>query len=126
MPTINQLVRHGRSPKSAGSPLVSLKGCPQKSATCLRVSIQTPCKPNSAQRKVARVRMSNGIEATAYIPGEGHNLQEHSRVLICGGGPKDLRSVSFRVVRGKLDTAGVKVRSSSRSRYGVKKKAAAK
>lgn len=121
MPTINQLVRLGRSKKSAGTPLVSLNRCPQKSATCLRVSVQTPCKPNSAQRKVARVRMSSGIEATVYIPGEGHNLQEHSRVLINGGGPKDLRSVSFRVVRGVLDTAGVKSRSNGRSHYGARK-----
>ena len=121
MPTINQLVRKGRHPKKVGKPLVSLGECSQKSATCLRVFTTTPRKPNSALRKVARVRMSSGIEATVYIPGEGHNLQEHSRVLIRGGGPKDLGGVNFTVVRGKLDAAGVKVRSQSRSRYGVKK-----
>lgn len=122
MPTINQLVRKGRSQKKEGNPLVSLRGNPQKSGTCVRVFITTPSKPNSAQRKAARVRMSNGVEATVYIPGIGHNLQEHSKVLIQGGGPADLPGVRFRVIRGKLDAHGVKNRSSSRSRYGVKRK----
>ncbi|UFX98553.1 30S ribosomal protein S12 [Candidatus Gromoviella agglomerans] len=120
MPTINQLVRKGRSPKKEGTPLVSLRGAPQRSAVCTRVFTTTPRKPNSAIRKVARVRMSHGVEATVYIPGMGHNLQEHSKVLIRGGGPKDLSGVNFSIVRGVLDAAGVKNRSQGRSRYGAK------
>jgi small subunit ribosomal protein S12 len=121
MPTINQLVRKGRKPikKKSGSP--ALKGCPQKRGVCVRVYTSTPKKPNSALRKVARVRLTNGIEATAYIPGVGHNLQEHSIVLIRGGRVKDLPGVRYHVVRGVLDCLGVQDRKQSRSKYGAKR-----
>ncbi|MGM0507876.1 MAG: 30S ribosomal protein S12 [Fusobacteriota bacterium] len=121
MPTINQLVRKGRKSekKKTGSP--ALGGNPQKRGVCVRVYTATPKKPNSALRKVARVKMTNGKEVTAYIPGEGHNLQEHSIVLLRGGGVKDLPGVRYRVVRGTLDTAGVAERKQSRSKYGTKK-----
>ena len=121
MPTINQLVRKGRKRiiKKTGTP--ALKGNPQKRGVCTRVYTTTPKKPNSALRKVTRVRLTNGMEVTAYIPGEGHNLQEHSIVLIEGGRVKDLPGVRYHVVRGTLDTAGVSDRKTSRSRYGAKK-----
>lgn len=120
MPTINQLVRHGRRPirKKTASP--ALRGCPQKRGVCLRVYTTTPKKPNSALRKVARVRLTNGIELTAYIPGVGHNLQEHSVVLIRGGRVKDLPGVRYHIVRGTLDAIGVEGRKKSRSKYGAK------
>ena len=121
MPTINQLVRKGRTQikKKTGSP--ALEGCPQKRGVCVRVYTTTPKKPNSALRKVARVRLTNGIEATAYIPGIGHNLQEHSVVLIRGGRVKDLPGVRYHIVRGTLDTVGVQERKQSRSKYGAKR-----
>ena len=121
MPTINQLIRKGRlrAKKKNASP--ALKGNPQKRGVCTRVYTTTPKKPNSALRKVARVRLTNGMEVAAYIPGEGHNLQEHSIVLIEGGRVKDLPGVRYHVVRGTLDTAGVADRKTSRSRYGAKK-----
>lgn len=121
MPTINQLVRHGRkkTKKKTGAP--ALKGCPQKRGVCVRVSTLTPKKPNSALRKVARVRLTNGIEQTCYIPGIGHNLQEHSVVLVRGGRVKDLPMVRYHVVRGALDAMGVQDRAKSRSKYGAKK-----
>ncbi|MFH0779120.1 MAG: 30S ribosomal protein S12 [Candidatus Eisenbacteria bacterium] len=124
MPTLNQLVRYGRSRvgKKAGAP--ALKGCPQKRGVCTRVYTSTPKKPNSALRKVARVRLTNGIEVTCYIPGEGHNLQEHSIVLIRGGRVKDLPGVRYHIVRGALDSSGVEGRSQGRSKYGTKKKKA--
>ncbi len=120
MPTINQLVRKGRKskPKKSGAPV--LEKCPQKHGVCLQVKTQTPKKPNSALRKIARVRLSNGKEVTAYIPGEGHNLQEHSIVLIRGGRVRDLPGVRYKVVRGALDTMGVDGRKQGRSKYGVK------
>ena len=121
MPTINQLVRKGRKQASSKTATPALKGNPQKRGVCTRVYTTTPKKPNSALRKVARVRLTNGIEVTAYIPGEGHNLQEHSIVLIEGGRVKDLPGVRYHIVRGTLDTAGVADRKSSRSRYGAKK-----
>ncbi len=121
MPTINQLVRKGRSKKRKINKVPSLEGCPQKRGVCIRVYTTTPKKPNSALRKVARVRLSNGQEVNAYIPGEGHNLQEHSIVLIEGGRVKDLPGVRYHVVRGVLDPAGVEGRKTSRSRYGTKK-----
>ena len=121
MPTINQLVRKARRPVRAKPKHPAVQGCPQKRGVCLQVKTMTPKKPNSALRKVARVRLSNGIEVTAYIPGEGHNLQEHSIVLVHGGGPKDLGGVRYSIVRGTLDTAGVKNRKQARSRYGAKK-----
>ena len=120
MPTINQLVRKGRRLKPKRSTAPALKGCPQKRGVCTRVYTTTPKKPNSALRKVARVRLTNGMEVTAYIPGEGHNLQEHSVVLIRGGRVKDLPSVRYHIVRGVLDTTGVADRKQSRSKYGTK------
>ena len=121
MPTINQLVRKGREKVVKRNKVPALEACPQKRGVCTRVYTTTPKKPNSALRKVARVRLTNGIEATAYIPGEGHNLQEHSIVLIEGGRVKDLPGVRYHIVRGSLDTAGVNDRKTSRSRYGAKK-----
>ena len=120
MPTINQLVRKGRRVKPKRSTAPALKGCPQKRGVCTRVYTTTPKKPNSALRKGARVRMTNGMEVTAYIPGEGHNLQEHSVVLIRGGRVKDLPSVRYHIVRGVLDTTGVSDRKQGRSKYGTK------
>ena len=121
MPTINQLVRQGRRRAKKKNNTPALKGNPQKRGVCTRVYTTTPKKPNSALRKVARVRLTNGIEVTAYIPGEGHNLQEHSIVLIEGGRVKDLPGVRYHIVRGILDTAGVSDRKTSRSRYGAKR-----
>lgn len=121
MPTIQQLVRKGRSRKVAKSKTRALKGSPQRRGVCTRVYTTTPKKPNSALRKVARVRLSSGIEVTAYIPGEGHNLQEHSIVLVRGGRVKDLPGVRFHIVRGALDTQGVRDRGQGRSKYGAKK-----
>lgn len=121
MPTIQQLVRKGRSTKVAKSKTRALKGSPQRRGVCTRVYTTTPKKPNSALRKVARVRLSSGIEVTAYIPGEGHNLQEHSIVLVRGGRVKDLPGVRFHIVRGALDTQGVRDRGQGRSKYGAKK-----
>lgn len=139
MPTINQLVRKGRTPKSKGSAAPALlysfnsqtnrlgrvagKGSPQKRGVCTQVRTQTPKKPNSALRKVARVRLSNGIEVTAYIPGEGHTLQEHSVVLVRGGRVKDLPGVRYHIVRGALDATGVNNRKQARSKYGTRKNA---
>ena len=121
MPTISQLVRHGRDRAVTKTKSPALQGCPQKRGVCVRVFTQTPKKPNSALRKVARVRLTNGIEVTSYIPGEGHNLQEHSLVLIRGGRVKDLPGVRYHVVRGTLDTVGVSERRQSRSKYGAKR-----
>ena len=121
MPTINQLIRHGRKRVGKKNATPALKGNPQKRGVCTRVYTTTPKKPNSALRKVARVRLTNNIEVNAYIPGEGHNLQEHSIVLIEGGRVKDLPGVRYHIVRGTLDTAGVSERKTSRSRYGAKK-----
>ena len=121
MPTINQLVRKGRKRLVKKTATPALKGNPQKRGVCTRVYTTTPKKPNSALRKVARVRLTNGMEVTAYIPGEGHNLQEHSIVLIEGGRVKDLPGVRYHIVRGTLDTSGVPDRTTSRSRYGTKK-----
>ncbi|RHA14459.1 30S ribosomal protein S12 [Megasphaera sp. AM44-1BH] len=121
MPTINQLVRKGRQVAITKSTAPALKNCPQKRGVCTRVYTATPKKPNSALRKVARVRLTNAIEVTAYIPGIGHNLQEHSVVLIRGGRVKDLPGVRYHIVRGALDTAGVSDRKQSRSKYGAKK-----
>ena len=121
MPTIQQLVRKGRTQQSAKKTAPALKECPQKRGVCVRVYTSTPKKPNSALRKVARVRLSNGIEVTSYIPGEGHNLQEHSMVLIRGGRVKDLPGVRYHVVRGTLDTTGVQGRRQRRSKYGTKR-----
>lgn len=121
MPTIQQLVRKGRSTKSAKAATPALKGSPQRRGVCTRVFTTTPKKPNSALRKVARVRLSSGIEVTAYIPGEGHNLQEHSIVLVRGGRVKDLPGVRYHIVRGALDTQGVRGRQQARSHYGAKK-----
>ena len=127
MPTINQLIRKGRIEKPTRSKTTAMAACPQKRGVCTRVYTQTPKKPNSALRKVARVRLTNGIEVTAYIPGEGHNLQEHSIVLIRGGRVKDLPGVRYHIIRGVLDTSGVDGRRNSRSKYGAKRpKAAAK
>ncbi|HDP99142.1 MAG TPA: 30S ribosomal protein S12 [bacterium] len=122
MPTINQLVRFGRKRVTKKTSAPALAGSPQKRGVCTRVYTTTPKKPNSALRKVARVRLSNGFEVTAYIPGEGHNLQEHSIVLIRGGRVKDLPGVRYHIIRGVLDTAGVQNRNQSRSKYGTKKK----
>ena len=122
MPTIQQLVRKGREIIRAKSKSRALDSCPQRRGVCTRVYTQTPKKPNSALRKVARVRLSNGREVTAYIPGEGHNLQEHSVVLVRGGRVKDLPGVRYKVVRGTLDAAGVSDRKKARSQYGVKAK----
>ncbi len=121
MPTIQQLVRKGRRSKVGKSKTPALKGSPQRRGVCTRVFTTTPKKPNSALRKVARVRLSSGIEVTAYIPGEGHNLQEHSIVLVRGGRVRDLPGVRYRIIRGALDTQGVKNRQQARSRYGAKK-----
>lgn len=121
MPTIQQLVRKGRQRKPAKNTTLALKGSPQRRGVCTRVYTTTPKKPNSALRKVCRVRLSSGTEVTAYIPGEGHNLQEHSIVLVRGGRVKDLPGVRYKVVRGALDAAAVRDRKQSRSRYGVKK-----
>jgi len=121
MPTINQLVRKGRTQKRKRSKSPVLDACPQKRGVCLQVKTQTPKKPNSALRKVARVRLSNGKEVTAYIPGEGHNLQEHSIVLIRGGRVRDLPGVRYHILRGTLDASGVDVRHNSRSKYGAKR-----
>ncbi|HAZ37437.1 MAG TPA: 30S ribosomal protein S12 [Clostridiaceae bacterium] len=121
MPTINQLVRKGREKVEYKSASPALKECPQKRGVCTVVKTSTPKKPNSALRKVARVRLTNGIEVTAYIPGEGHNLQEHSVVLIRGGRVKDLPGVRYHIVRGALDCAGVTDRKQQRSKYGVKR-----
>jgi small subunit ribosomal protein S12 len=121
MPTINQLVRTGRSPKVYKSKVPALGRSPQKRGVCTRVYTTTPKKPNSALRKVARVRLTNGYEVTAYIGGEGHNLQEHSVVLIRGGRVKDLPGVRYHIVRGSLDTAGVDGRRQGRSKYGAKR-----
>lgn len=121
MPTIQQLVRHGRQTKKEKSKSPALKGSPQRRGVCTRVYTTTPKKPNSALRKVARVRLTSGIEVTAYIPGIGHNLQEHSIVLVRGGRVKDLPGVRYKIVRAALDTAGVRDRAKSRSKYGAKK-----
>ncbi|MFQ5483061.1 MAG: 30S ribosomal protein S12 [Nitrospinaceae bacterium] len=121
MPTVNQLVRKGRSPKNFKTASPALKRCPQKRGVCVRVYTSTPKKPNSALRKVARVRLTNGMEVTTYIPGVGHNLQEHSIVLIRGGRVKDLPGVRYHVVRGSLDTLGVDSRRQGRSKYGAKR-----
>ena len=121
MPTIQQLVLKGRQEKSAKSKTPSLKCSPQRRGVCTRVYTTTPKKPNSALRKVARVRLSSGMEVTAYIPGVGHNLQEHSIVLVRGGRVKDLPGVRYKIIRGSLDTQGVKDRKQARSRYGAKK-----
>ena len=121
MPTIQQLVRKGRSSKKSTLKTAALKGSPQRRGVCTRVFTTTPKKPNSALRKVARMRLSSGIEVTAYIPGEGHNLQEHSIVLVRGGRVRDLPGVRYKIVRGALDTQGVKGRQQARSRYGAKK-----
>jgi small subunit ribosomal protein S12 len=127
MPTINQLVRKPRRPLAAINKVKDLVGCPQKRGVCLVVKTTTPKKPNSALRKIARVRLSNGKEVTAYIMGEGHNLQEHSIVLVRGGRVRDLPGVRYHIVRGTLDCLGVEGRKQSRSKYGAKRgKAAAK
>jgi small subunit ribosomal protein S12 len=121
LPTINQLVRFSRQMVTWKSKAPALQECPQKRGVCTRVYTTTPKKPNSALRKVARVRLTNGIEVTAYIPGEGHNLQEHSIVMIRGGRVKDLPGVRYHIIRGTLDTAGVTDRKQGRSKYGAKK-----
>src|SRR5690625_4801062 len=121
MPTIQQLIRNPRRPKPKRQKAMHLQGSPQKRGVCTRVYTTTPKKPNSALRKVAKVRLTNGIEVIAYIPGEGHNLQEHSIVLVRGGRVKDLPGVKYHVVRGALDTAGVQDRQQARSKYGAKR-----
>jgi small subunit ribosomal protein S12 len=121
VPTIQQLVRHGRKKSARKTNSPALQNCPQKRGVCLRVYTTTPKKPNSALRKVARLRLTNGIEATAYIPGVGHNLQEHSIVMIRGGRVKDLPGVRYHIIRGTLDSAGVADRKRGRSKYGAKK-----
>ena len=121
MPTINQLVRKGRKKSSRRSSAPALKACPQKRGVCTRVYATTPKKPNSALRKVARVRLTNGMEVTSYIPGEGHNLQEHNSVLIRGGRVKDLPGVRYHIIRGTLDSQGVNDRRQGRSKYGAKR-----
>jgi len=121
LPTINQLVRFGRKPKKKKSKSPALQGNPQKRGTCTKVFTTTPKKPNSALRKVARVKLSNGIEVTAYIPGIGHNLQEYSNVLVRGGRVKDLPGVKYHIIRGTLDAAGVEGRKQARSKYGTKR-----
>lgn len=120
LPTINQLIRKGRKVVKKKNKVPALKACPQKRGVCTRVYTTTPKKPNSALRKVARVRLTNGIEVTAYIPGEGHNLQEHSIVLIRGGRVRDLPGVRYHIIRGALDSAGVEDRKNGRSKYGTK------
>jgi small subunit ribosomal protein S12 len=122
LPTISQLVRRGREAQKVKTKAPALQGCPQKRGVCTRVYTTTPKKPNSALRKVARVRLTNSIEVTAYIPGEGHNLQEHSIVLVRGGRVKDLPGVRYHIIRGALDTSGVEDRKKSRSKYGTKMK----
>jgi len=126
VPTIQQLVRKGRQSKTTKTKTPALKGAPQRRGVCTRVYTNTPKKPNSALRKVARVRLTSGMEITAYIPGEGHNLQEHSIVLVRGGRVKDLPGVRYHIVRGTLDATGVEKRRRSRSKYGVKRPKAAK
>ncbi len=121
MPTINQLIRLGRKKVKKKTKSPALKGCPQRRGVCVRVMTVTPKKPNSALRKVARVRLTTGIEVTAYIPGEGHNLQEHNTVLVRGGRVKDLPGVRYHIVRGTLDALGVENRKKGRSKYGTKK-----
>ena len=121
MPTVNQLVRKGRETPKSRTKTPALRGAPQKRGVCTRVMTQTPKKPNSALRKVARVRLTNGIEVGAYIPGEGHNLQEHSVVLVRGGRVRDLPGYRYKVIRGGLDTSGVQERRKGRSKYGAKK-----
>jgi small subunit ribosomal protein S12 len=121
LPTLNQLIRKGRRDKNKRTTAPALDRCPQKRGVCLRVYTTTPKKPNSALRKVARVRLTNGQEVTAYIPGEGHNLQEHSVVMIRGGRVKDLPGVRYHILRGTLDTQGVEARKQGRSKYGAKK-----
>ena len=121
MPTVNQLVRKGRKAQIKRNKVPALEACPQKRGVCTRVYTTTPKKPNSALRKVARVRLTNGFEVTSYIPGEGHNLQEHSVVMIRGGRVKDLPGVRYHIVRGLLDTQGVTTRKQQRSKYGAKK-----
>ncbi len=121
MPTINQLVRKARVQQKSRPKHPALHGCPQKKGVCLQVKIMTPKKPNSALRKVARVRLSNGVEVTAYIPGEGHNLQEHSIVLVRGGRVRDLPGVRYHIIRGVLDSQGVADRKQARSKYGAKR-----
>jgi len=120
VPTINQLVRKGRTPKTAATSTPALRGAPQKRGVCTRVYTTTPKKPNSALRKVCRVRLTNQMEITCYIPGEGHNLQEHSVVLVRGGRVKDLPGVRYKVIRAALDAAGVNGRRKARSKYGAK------
>ena len=121
MPTVNQLIRNGRTSKIARNKVPALRGSPQKRGVCTRVYTTTPKKPNSALRKVARVRLTNGFEVTSYIPGEGHNLQEHSVVMIRGGRVKDLPGVRYHIIRGSLDTQGVSNRRQGRSKYGAKR-----
>ncbi|MFH1846454.1 MAG: 30S ribosomal protein S12 [Candidatus Omnitrophota bacterium] len=121
MPTINQLIRKGRKVIKGKSKAPALQGCPQKRGVCVQVKTRTPKKPNSALRKIARVRLTNKIEVTAYIPGEGHNLQEHSLVTIRGGRVKDLPGVRYHIIRGTLDASGVEARRQGRSKYGAKK-----
>ena len=121
MPTIQQLVRKGRHDKKGAVSTAALKGSPQRRGVCTRVYTTTPKKPNSALRKVARVRLTSGVEVSAYIPGEGHNLQEHSMVLVRGGRVRDLPGVRYKIIRGALDTQAVKDRKQARSRYGAKK-----
>ena len=121
MPTINQLIKHGREQLTYKSKSPSMERCPQKRGVCLSVSTNSPKKPNSAMRKIARVRLTNKQEGTVYIPGEGHNLNEHSSVLIRGGRVKDLPGVRYHIIRGALDTAGVAKRKQARSKYGAKR-----
>lgn len=121
MPTINQLVRKGRKSSTKRSKVPAMEACPQKRGVCTRVYTTTPKKPNSAQRKVARIKLTNGFEVTGYIPGVGHNLQEHSVVMIRGGRVKDLPGVRYHIIRGTLDTQGVKDRKQGRSKYGAKR-----
>ena len=121
MPTINQLIRHGRSRPTKKTKVPAMQSCPQKRGVCTRVYTTTPKKPNSALRKVARIRLTNGFEVTSYIPGEGHNLQEHSVVMIRGGRVKDLPGVRYHIIRGNLDTQGVADRRQRRSKYGAKR-----
>ena len=125
MPTIAQLIRQGRVSKKKRSKSPALKACPQRRGVCIQVRTMTPKKPNSALRKIARVRLTTGLEVTAYIPGEGHNLQEHSIVMVRGGRVKDLPGVRYHIVRGTLDASGVTARRRSRSKYGAKKPKAA-
>ncbi len=122
MPTVNQLIRKSRQDKTIRNKVPAMQGCPQKRGVCTRVYTTTPKKPNSALRKIARVKLANGFEVTAYIPGEGHNLQEHSVVMIRGGRVKDLPGVRYHVIRGVLDTQGVAARKQRRSLYGAKNK----